>query len=466
MARTYAALWSQIVQDTKGLATQLMGRMKSSCAQQDPPCMVPQLRQPNSKSHSVPPCLTSSNVYQQRTPNTLTRFSSLYATFPRHHHQPHNRLHNKNSNNTLKNRSSRRFSLWEVQLELGEIPGMLSPNILEPYNPPMSQLLPSTHNNNNNNNTNSTRLFIESSIANGNNNINASNYSSFSSYVFSDIDVRVEEEEKTIEGKEEMEDGEEEESDGDTFGDFYFPDGIYSYIAPLHPSDSTSSLLPGPLPWASAIVDACPYEMEDETTPFCPSSSSAEIIFVKYETSETILEDEGEEEIYTDEGPSTALAGIATATFGIHPLDGHYAVDSDPALEEGKERNQADDAMAQHEQTQVVSFNYAAPSSSTKSTRPAQSLLFSSVHSEMRQDRKDSGVFVMHDDGFIKLENENLLAPRPTSVMAHDVMSVFSCSPDNSEIESVTDQAEDATSSRLHMYPSLMMSSSLISLSA
>jgi len=36
MAHTciYAALWSQVVQDTKDLATQLMGRMKPSCAQQ------------------------------------------------------------------------------------------------------------------------------------------------------------------------------------------------------------------------------------------------------------------------------------------------------------------------------------------------------------------------------------------------------------------------------------------------
>lgn len=435
--------------------------------------MVPQLRQPNPKSHSVPPSLTNSNVYKHTTPNTLTRFSSLFATFPRHHHR--NRLHNKNSNNTLKNRSSQRFSsLWEVQLELGEIPGMLSPNILEPYNPPMSQAVPSTHKTNN---TNSARLFIESSIANGNNNINTSNYSSFSSYVFSDIDVRaedegeeeeqVEEEEETIEGEEEMEDGEDEEADGDAFGDFYFPDGIYSYIAPLHPSDSTSSLLPGPLPWASAIVDACPNEMEDEATPFCPSSSSssAEIILVKYETSETILEDEGEGDMDTEEGPSTVPARITTATFGIHPLDGHYAVHSIPALEEGEEKNQVDNAMAQQEQTQVVSFPNPTASSSTKPTRPASSLLFSSVHSEMRQDRKDSGVFIMHEDGFIKMETENLLAPRPTSILAHDVMSVFSCSPDNSETESVTDQAEDATS-RLHMYSSLMTSSSLISLSA
>ncbi|KAF9313248.1 hypothetical protein BG003_005462 [Podila horticola] len=496
MAHTciYTTLWSQIVQDTKDLATQLMGRVKS-CGQQANDCMVPQLRQPNPKSQSVPPSLNSNNVYQHRTPNTLTRFSTLYATFPRH-----SRLNTKHSNHTLKNRSSRRFSsLWEVQLELGEIPGMLSPNILEPYQP-MSQILPlSLHDN-----TNSTQLFIERTIANDNSN---ESYSSFSSYVFSDIDVREDEgeeesrveedqeEEKRVEGEEEMEGEEEEEQqqqeegDGDEpFGDFYFPDGVYSY-APLHPSDSASSLLlPGPLPWATIV--GTPEEMEDETTAHpSPSSStfptsssslssslSAEIILVKYETRETILEDEeGEDEMDTDglePHPVTAPAGIATASaLGIHPLDGPYAIHSVPATEEQVHQNDVKD----QEQTQVVSFSSASTpsssSSSSKSTRPAPTLLFSSVHSEMRQDRKDSGVFIMHDDGFIKMETENgpLLPVRPASVMAnHDAMSVFYSSPERSESESVMDQGDAASSasSRLHMYSSLVMSSSLISLSA
>ncbi|KAG0024133.1 hypothetical protein BGZ82_010522 [Podila clonocystis] len=457
--------------------------------------MVPQLRQPNPKSHSVPPSLNSNNVYQHRTPNTLTRFSTLYATFPRHH----SRLNTKHSDHTLKSRSSRRFSsLWEVQLELGEIPGMLSPNILEPYQP-MSQALPlSPHNS-----TNSTRLFIERTIANGGNN---ESYSSFSSYVFSDIDVREdegdeesqveedEEEEKRVEGEEEMEGEEEEEEEeeeqeggGDEpFGDFYYPDGIYSYTSPLHPSDSASSLLlPGPLPWAT-IVDT-PEEMEDEATPYSSTSSStlskssssssmsssAEIILVKYETRETILEDEeGEDEMDTDGlEPSSVTAPARATALSVHPLDGPYATQSAPALEE--DDHQDDDSKNQ-EQTQVVSFSYAPASSSSiaKSTRPAPTLLFSSVHSEMRQDRKDSGVFIMHDDGLFKMEAENGPLPplRPASVLAnHDVKSVFHSSPEGSESASVMDQG-DATPppppSRLHMYSSLMMSSSLISLSA
>ncbi|KAF9306268.1 hypothetical protein BGZ74_006914 [Mortierella antarctica] len=462
--------------------------------------MVPQLRQPNPKSQSVPPSLNSNNVYQHRVPNTLTRFSTLYATFPRHRHHP--RLNTEHSNHTLKSRSSRRFSsLWEVQLELGEIPGMLSPNILEPYQP-MSQILPPPHEN-----TNSTRLFIERTVANGDNSNNNESHRSFSSYVFSDIDVREdegeeesqveedEEAEKRVEGEEEME-GEEEEQeeegngDGDEpFGDFYLPDGIYSYTTPLHPSDSASSLLlPGPLPWAT-IVDT-PEEMEDETTPYPSSSSStlstssssylsssAEIILVKYETRETILEGEaGEDEVDTDglePFPVTGPARIATA-LGIHPLDGPYATHSVPALEED-DHHQDDDAKDQ-EQTQVVSFSNAPTSSSSiaKSTRPAPTLLFSSVHSEMRQDRKDSGVFIMHDDGFIKMETENgplLPPPRPAPVLANrEVMPLFYSSPESSETVSVMDQGDAAPPlpppSRLHMYSSLMTGSSLISLSA
>ncbi|KAG0017286.1 hypothetical protein BGZ81_010798 [Podila clonocystis] len=449
--------------------------------------MVPQLRQPNPKSHSVPPSLNSNNVYQHRTPNTLTRFSTLYATFPRHH----SRLNTKYSNHTLKSRSSRRFSsLWEVQLELGEIPGMLSPNILEPYQP-MSQTLPlSPHNN-----TSSTRLFIERTIANSGNN---ESYSSFSSYVFSDIDVREdegdeesqveedEEEKKRAEGEEEMEGEEEEEGGGDEpFGEFYFPDGFYSYTAPLHPSDSASSLLlPGPLPWAT-IVDTSE-EMEDETTPYSSASSStlsksssspsmsssAEIILVKYETRETILEDEeGDDEMVTGGlEPSSVTAPASATALGVHPLDGSYATQSAPALEEDDHQ---DDNAKNQEQTQVVSFSYAPASSSSiaKSTRPTPTLLFSSVHSEMRQDRKDSGVFIMHDDGFFKMETENGSLPplRPASVLAnHDVMSVLHSSREGSESASVMDQGDanpPPPPSRLHMYSSLM-SSSLISLSA
>ncbi|KAG0071320.1 hypothetical protein BGZ92_004291 [Podila epicladia] len=460
--------------------------------------MVPQLRQPNPKSQSVPPSLNSNNVYQHCTPNTLTRFSTLYSTFPRHRHHP--RLSTKHSNHTLKSHSSRRFSsLWEVQLELGEIPGMLSPNILEPYQP-ISQNLPLPPHEN----TNSTRLFIERTVANDDNNNNES-YRSFSSYVFSDIDVREdegedesqveedEEEEKRVEGEEEMEGKGEEEEQGEEgdgeepFGDFYFPDGNYSYNAPLHPSESVSSLLlPGPLPWAT-IVDT-PEEMEDETTPYFSSSlstfstsssssslpSSAEKILVKYETRETILEDEEGEDLDTgglELSPVTAPACIATA-LGIHPLDGPYATHSVPSLEDN--HNQDDDAKGQ-EQTQVVSFSNAPTSSSsiTKSTRPAPSLLFSSVHSEMRQDRKDSGVFIMHDDGFIKMETENgLLLPslRPASVVANrEVPSVFYSSPESRETVSVMDHGDTTRPlpppSRLHLYSSLI-TGSLISLSA
>ncbi|KAF9330084.1 hypothetical protein BG006_006930 [Podila minutissima] len=405
--------------------------------------------------------MTNNNVYQHRVPNTLTRFSTLYATFPRHRHHP--RLNTEHSNHTLKSRSSRRFSsLWEVQLELGEIPGMLSPNILEPYQP----------------------IDIDVREDEGEEESQV------------EEDEEDEEEEQRVEGEEEMEGEEEEEQeeegdgDGDEpFGDFYLPDGIYSYTTPLHPSDSTSSLLlPGPLPWAT-IVDT-PEEMEDETTPYPSSSSStlstssssslsssAEIILVKYETRETILEDEaGEDEVDTDElepSPVTGPARIATA-LGIHPLDGPYATHSVPALEED-DHHQDDDAKDQ-EQTQVLSFSNAPTSASSiaKSTRPAPTLLLSSVHSEMRQDRKDSGVFIMHDDGFIKMETENgplLPPPRPAPVLANrEVMPLFYSSPESSETVSVMDQGDAAPPlpppSRLHMYSSLMTGSSLISLSA
>ncbi|KAG0343595.1 hypothetical protein BG004_005192 [Podila humilis] len=340
----------------------------------------------------------------------------------------------------------RRTSLWEVQLELGEIPGILSPNILEPYPQavPSSLLL----------DTNSPDLFTNLATTVSS---NKNSYNSLSKCIFYDQDDSSEYESLFKSGDEQElnyeeqteenrvilveEDGDEEEfqdeeaRDGAALDDYCFPAGIYSYTFPLHPSESNLSLLlPEPLPWASPIVHESAEEDEDERNEHGTLSypSSPEIIFVRYETKVTILRDgqdvaEEEEEqkkenrvgeskreemfSVMNEASCNIKFSTPARTATAEALTGNVITTKVvfAALEVSEEENKGDDTGGQVKQEQTSGPSFASAlmaSKEAQSTSLTTSLKSAPQDDATRQDRKDSGVFV-HDTTGIKTMRDN-----------------------------------------------------------
>ncbi|KAF9403083.1 hypothetical protein BGZ94_004721 [Podila epigama] len=206
------------------------------------------------------------------------------------------------------------------------------------------------------------------------------------------------------EEEEEVEEEEEEDEDDDKSEMYCLPDmpeGIYSYMTSLHPMNSTVSLLlPGPLPWADTIVFDSVHAIEDETRMVCgnptnmlswpnPWPTAAEIIEVQYETNEIIMREEEDEEDCEDDDKMELVMGKKCRL--VMPGDHPHALETEMQNPHPGLANKA-----------IVDSLSSA--SGLQMTHTGLSSVHSLLQNEtIRQDRKDSGVFMHDDKGFKKM---------------------------------------------------------------